>query len=141
MTSTNSPININSAERISRDLVEALVGGPEVDLRGRVPLELVEREYGPDPVVGRVDIREKFRVLYAEKTGVQIGEERARQLLKDYVFDTWRSVPIITDKKGRRIQITITRQSSLEARVADAVQARADGIRERTSGALRVKWR
>lgn len=128
--------SVNSADRISRDTVEERMGGLE-DTKGRIPWGAIVREYGSDAVPGRVTIRKTVCALYAEITGRDIGIERARQLLIKgaYVYDTWRKT-------------RITRLSSLETFVADAAEARAQGIRKRTtrqgdptSATLPVKWR
>ena len=98
-------VYVNSQQSLSRDKVlEAF--GEHSTLRGDIPRALIEKEYGPDAILGRVEIRERFRELYQLKTGSPIGAERARQLLHGYEFDYWRSTPI-------------TRQSSLQAWAED----------------------
>jgi len=103
---------------MSRESVEALF--PEADLRGSIPWSLIERECGPDAVVGRVAIRELFCRLYAlnPRCG-EIGDDRARELLQGFRTDEWRTLPV-------------TRRSTLQAYATAQAEATAKGKRKRT---------
>ena len=72
-------ICITSAQGINAE--RALDAFPDVlDTEDNtVDREVVERECGPDAVVGRIEIVRRFRELYLEQTGRDIGAARARQ--------------------------------------------------------------
>jgi hypothetical protein len=101
-----SRICITSAQSISGErALDAFADVLDTD-DNTIDWEVVERECGPDAVVGRMEIVRRFRELYLQETGREIGATRARQLLREFRarggYRLWRELIDVTDNKKLR---------------------------------------
>jgi hypothetical protein len=126
---------VNSGHAISKDKVKELFGLAAAPAHifglpcgtydGSIPWAMVEREIGPDAILGQVTIRRELEELYAQQTGKAVTAERARQLKRGFKTDEWNGLPV-------------TRVSSLNSHVAECATTTAKGIEKRSGNLFRV---